>query len=166
MRALIPSLRKTDFVDDLRLTLGAGGREELNKAIALLLVKGEMFFHKEGPKLIWATQRIPFLGFVVNSSAFSISVEEDRQKGLSLCYAMHEAHSTGPIIAKELLRILGLLNYLCVIVPGGSTFLRPGWEALLAAGVYDPGPSLPVDATREARWGLRAKKPSLGGSGP
>jgi len=83
-------------------------------------------------KLVFPTQRIEFLGLILDSTAMTVSASKDRVDAtLSTLRSMVSARA---IPSKDMLKILGKLTFISQAVFGARTFMRRLYDAATSAG--------------------------------
>ena len=134
-----PDMRILDFVDDLRLTNVNPTRRIVHDDVTSVLEFGKkvgLIFHREGPKLIWETQIIDWVGFDVNTRDMMVSVTEKKKiKGLENAQEIIDSGQGNWMSAKRLAEIIGFLNFLTTIAQGGYVHLREGWNIIADCGI-------------------------------
>jgi hypothetical protein len=101
-------------------------------------------------KLIFPTQRIDFLGLILDSLTMTVSASEARVDAiLSRLRSMVLARA---VPTKEMLKVLGKLTFISQAVFGARTFMRRLYDAVSGAG-----PSTPISAAVKADlfWWIR-----------
>ena len=174
IRYWCPTVHIVDFVDDLRLAIPGADRAVLSdavtRALAILAAIGVRFHTKES-KLFWPTRCIPFLGFLIDTEAFVIRITPEKlAKALAslrpfVSHALHGARHPHNLMLMDLVKLVGFLNFLAPIIPGGEACLRSSWRVInsmdphsaWAQGKkFNPKISMTEEATIDLRWWHRA----------
>ena len=159
-----------DFVDDLRLVKTAGRhRGDLaitQYQVSHLLEKLGARVHTKPKKWIPPTQRIGWIGHDVDTQKMTILVQpEKREKCTTLLEQVLQDDSKNVLRAKTLASCVGILNFVAICAPGGTSHLRSWWDSINSAGAYtmwqtnrraDPLVSLANRGKKDARWWLDA----------
>ena len=133
------------YVDDVRLvdtgrTLSSreGMNERIWKVIGELEKMGCKIHRKEG-KLFEACQKLPFMGFSVDSGRMEIKVSEEKiEKGIERVKRLRGRAIRGEKVrAKDLLEVAGFLNYIEKVVQGGFARLRGMWKLVAESGANE-----------------------------
>ena len=120
----------TCYVDDILVI--ADTREECEEAgryLNFLLEKAGFDFHKSGEKAADSkpSQRIVYLGFVIDTVRFTIAVPRDKCEALRSEIMSALESSDGRIPIRVFSSILGRLQWATSVFRGGRAHLRGGW---------------------------------------
>ena len=110
-----------NYLDDFLIV--ASSREECLRAqLTLIHLLHSLGFQVNWSKLSGPSQRVKFLGIILDSIAMQASIPEDKisslEDQLNFLLSKHKASK------RELQRVAGLMNFLAKVVKGGRTFLR------------------------------------------
>ena len=134
-----PSMKIIDFVDDMRLTDTTPSKRKVRDNTKYALRFGRetgLHFHEEGPKLIWETQTIDWLGFDVDTVMMQIRITEKKKlRGLEEAQEIIEVGEGREMSVKRLTEIVGFLNFLSTVVEGAYVHLREGWNIISECGI-------------------------------
>ena len=109
------------YIDDFLVT-GETYDECLHGQTELLHLLRRLGFAISWAKVIGPTQRVCFLGIMLDSIAMKASLPED--KLCRLISTVHSFNGRKKAKQKELQRLAGVLNHASSVVKGGRTFLR------------------------------------------
>ena len=110
-----------NYLDDF-LIVSSSREECLQALLALIRLLHSLGFQVNWSKLHGPSQRVKFLGIILDSLAVQASVPEDKISSLE--DQLHVLLSQPKASKRDLQRVAGLMNFLAKVVKGGRTFLR------------------------------------------
>ena len=110
-----------NYLDDF-LIVSSSREECLGAQLALIRLLHSVGFQVNWSKLHSPSQRVKFLGIILDSLAMQAFVPEDKISSLE--EQLHVLLSKRKASKRDLQRVAGLMNFLAKVVKGGRTFLR------------------------------------------
>lgn len=104
-------------------------------------------------KLEGPTSRLVFLGILIDSNLMECSLPPDKLS--ELVTELHTWSSRKKCIKRELLSLIGKLNFACRIIPAGRIFLRRLIDLSTTARLPHHHISLNAEARRDVAWWLK-----------
>ena len=122
----------------------AKGNEQLASNVGIPLAPNKL----EGP-----TTRLTFLGILIDSSCMETSLPDDKLQ--ALLTELHSWSSRNKCLKRELLSLIGKLNFACRIIPAGRIFLRRLIDLSTSARLPHHHVTMNREARRDITWWLQ-----------
>ena len=139
-------LNITRFVDDLRCTNKVALSPNEDKAlldVQLRCLKHNLErlgiqVHDKPGKVIPASTSIDWLGWKVSTTELTVELTaEKREKGLKLCMDALQRHwASQPITSKQLMSLVGFLNFITGVIKQARPYLRASYQSLAVTQVF------------------------------
>ena len=104
-------------------------------------------------KLEGPTTRLTFLGILIDSSCMETSLPDDKLE--ALLTELHSWSSRNKCLKRELLSLIGKLNFACRIIPAGRIFLRRLIDLSTSARLPHHHVTMNREARRDITWWLQ-----------
>ena len=140
------------YLDDF--LLAADTYEEcLQAQHELIYLLGKLGFFISWHKVLGPTQKIPFLGIVIDSSMCTLSLDQNKVEKLTS--KLQNFSSKVRASKKQLQSLAGLLNWACQAVRGGRFFLRRVLDTIAKLHIANHKAKLSVDFHKDIKWWLK-----------
>ena len=122
--------------------------------------------HDKPGKLIQPTQEIVWLGWVISTTRLVVELTPEKAvNGRELCTSLLNKSLQGqPTLAKEVMAVAGLLNFIATVITAGRSYVRSLLQAVGIAEVYaawqrgnkraNPRVTLTAQAQQDLTWWL------------